>query len=139
MKRKLALLTALLIAPIVFLRAADATASKKPNIVFILGYGDVQCLNPQRGKIATPNLEKLAGQGMTFTDAHSSSSVCTPTPYSILTRRYNWRTHLQSGVLNGYTVHWTPPAYQFIADKATASILNALEQKAAGGAKTKAV
>ena len=79
----------------------------KPNIVFILaddlGYGDVQCLNPQRGKIATPHLDKLAGQGMTFTDAHSSSSVCTPTRYSLLTGRYNWRTRLQSSVLYGYS------------------------------------
>ena len=89
--------------------ASDQTKSSitKPNIVLILaddlGYGDVQCLNPQRGKIATPHLDKLAGQGMTFTDAHSSSSVCTPTRYSILTGRYNWRTHLQSGVLNGFS------------------------------------
>jgi arylsulfatase A-like enzyme len=79
----------------------------KPNIVFILaddmGYGDVQCLNPQRGKIATPHLDRLAAQGMIFTDAHSSSSVCTPTRYSILTGRYNWRTHLQTFVLNGYS------------------------------------
>lgn len=77
-----------------------------PNIVFILaddlGYGDVQCLNPERGKIATPALDRLAEQGMTFTDAHSSSSVCTPTRYSILTGRYNWRTHLQKSVLYGF-------------------------------------
>ena len=77
----------------------------KPNIVFILaddlGYGDVHCLNPERGKIATPHLDRLASQGMVFTDAHSSSAVCTPTRYSILTGRYNWRSHLQSGVLGG--------------------------------------
>jgi arylsulfatase A-like enzyme len=77
----------------------------KPNIVYILcddlGYGDVQCLNPQRGKIPTPNLDKLASQGMTFTDAHSGSAVCTPSRYGILTGRYCWRTHLQSGVLGG--------------------------------------
>ena len=76
------------------LRAAD-----KPNIVFILaddmGYGDVHCLNPDRGKIATPAMDQLAEQGMIFTDAHTTSSVCTPTRYGILTGRYNWRTHLQ--------------------------------------------
>jgi arylsulfatase A len=77
----------------------------KPNIVYILaddlGYGDVQCLNPQRGKIATPHLDKLASQGMAFTDAHSGSSVCTPTRYGLLTGRYAWRTRLQAGVLDG--------------------------------------
>ncbi len=79
----------------------------KPNIVYILcddlGYGDVHCLNPERGKIATPQCDKLAAQGMIFTDAHTSSSVCTPTRYGIMTGRYNWRTHLQSGVLHGYS------------------------------------
>ena len=66
-----------------------------------LGYGDVQCLNPQRGRIPTPHLDRLASQGMTFTDAHSGSSVCTPTRYGLLTGRYAWRTRLQRGVLDG--------------------------------------
>ncbi len=87
--------------------AVCAPAADKPNLVFILaddmGYGDVQCLNPQRGKIATPHLDRLAAQGMIFTDAHTSSSVCTPTRYSLLTGRYNWRTRLQSSVLYGYS------------------------------------
>ena len=82
-----------------------ARAATKPNIVYILaddlGYGDVQCLNPQRGKIKTPHLDRLAGQGMIFTDAHSGSSVCTPTRYGLLTGRYAWRTRLQRGVLDG--------------------------------------
>lgn len=84
----------------------NATLSK-PNIVFILaddlGYGDVHCLNPSRCKIDTPQMDKLAAQGMTFTEAHSSSAVCTPSRYSILTGRYNWRSHLQSGVLSGFS------------------------------------
>jgi arylsulfatase A-like enzyme len=84
---------------------ADATPDK-PNIVYILcddlGYGDVQCLNPTRGKIATPHMDQLAADGMTFTDAHTSSSVCTPTRYGIMTGRYNWRSELQEGVLDGY-------------------------------------
>lgn len=75
-----------------------------PNIVLILaddlGYGDVRCNNPQ-GKIATPEMDRLAAQGMRFTDAHSSSSVCTPTRYSLLTGRYCWRTRLARGVLGG--------------------------------------
>ena len=74
--------TALLLAPLAVLNAADAPQASKPNIVYILcddlGYGDVHCLNPQRGKIATPHIDRLAGQGMIFTDAHSSSAVCTP-------------------------------------------------------------
>lgn len=81
-------------------------ATPPPNILFILaddqGYGDVSALNPQ-SKIATPHLDRLAKEGMAFTDAHSSSSVCTPTRYSILTGRYHWRTRLQSGVLGGYS------------------------------------
>jgi arylsulfatase A-like enzyme len=92
---------------------AAAAAPSKPNIVYILcddlGYGDVQSLNPRRGKIATPQMDKMAAQGMIFTDAHSSSSVCTPTRYSILTGRYNWRTRLQSGVITGFSPALIPP------------------------------
>ncbi|MEN3943365.1 arylsulfatase [Prosthecobacter sp. SYSU 5D2] len=87
------------------LSPAQPPSPSRPNIVFILaddlGYGDVQCLNPDRGKIPTPHLDRLAGQGMTFTDAHSGSSVCTPTRYGLLTGRYSWRTRLQKGVLDG--------------------------------------
>lgn len=86
------------------LLAATASAAAKPNIIYVLcddlGYGDVKCLNPQ-GKIPTPHLDKLAAGGMIFTDVHSSSSVCTPTRYGIMTGRYNWRSKLQSGVLGG--------------------------------------
>lgn len=102
--------TFLLIGIMVFpgFRAAAQSPkhSGKPNILFILaddlGYGDVKCFNPE-GRIATPNLDRLASQGMSFTDAHSSSSVCTPTRYSILTGRYNWRSRLKSGVLQGFS------------------------------------
>ena len=83
-----------------------------PNIVYILaddmGYGDVQCLNPERGKIATPNMDQVAAEGMIFTDAHTTSSVCTPTRYGIMTGRYNWRTKLQKNVLNGYGLPLIP-------------------------------
>jgi len=61
----------------------------------------VQCLNPERGKIPTPKIDKLASEAMVFTDAHSGSSVCTPTRYGILTGRYAWRSRLQNGVLGG--------------------------------------
>lgn len=86
--------------------AASTQAAEYPNIVFILaddlGYGDVNCFNPSRCKIPTPNMDQLAAQGMMFTDAHSASSVCTPTRYGILTGRYSWRTRLQKFVLYGY-------------------------------------
>ena len=98
----IALLLGLLAAPVPAFHAAD-----KPNIVYILcddlGYGDVHCLGGERSKIATPNIDRLAAQGMIFTDAHSSSAVCTPTRYGILTGRYNWRSRLQKGVLQGYS------------------------------------
>ncbi len=79
--------------------------AQRPNIVLILaddlGYGDVQCYNPRRGKIPTPHLDRLAAQGMRFTDAHSSSGVCSPSRYTLLCGRYHWRTRLQSGIV-GY-------------------------------------
>lgn len=75
-----------------------------PNIIFVLaddlGYGDIAVFNPN-SKIPTPNLDKMAGEGMKFTDAHTSSAVCTPTRYGILTGRYNWRSKLKQGVLGG--------------------------------------
>jgi arylsulfatase A-like enzyme len=84
----------------------NVQAADRPNIVYILaddlGYGDVHVLNPDRCKIETPHMDGLAEEGMYFSDAHSSSSVCTPTRYGILTGRYNWRSRLQSGVLNGF-------------------------------------
>jgi arylsulfatase A len=83
---------------------ASSLANPKPNIVFILaddlGYGDLTCYNPQ-SKIPTPHLDKMASQGMRFTDAHSPSAVCTPTRYSLLTGRYSWRSALKQGVLWG--------------------------------------
>ena len=87
------------------LSASAASGAARPNIVYILaddlGYGDVRILNPGRGKIRTPHLDRLAGEGMIFTDAHSGSSVCTPTRYGLLTGRYAWRSRLQRGVLDG--------------------------------------
>ena len=84
---------------------ALSLTARQPNIVFILaddmGYGDVQALNPA-SKISTPNLNRLAAEGMTFTDAHSPSAVCTPTRYATLTGRYSWRSRLNGGVIDGY-------------------------------------
>ncbi len=85
---------------------AQLHAQQSSNIVYIicddLGYGDIQCLNLQSGKIKTPHADQLAKQGMIFSDAHSGSSVCTPTRYGIMTGRYAWRTKLQKGVVTGF-------------------------------------
>ena len=78
---------------------------KQPNIVFILaddmGYGDVSYFD-NNSKLKTENLDRMAQEGVVFTDAHSSSSVSTPTRYGILTGRYNWRSTLKNNVLYGY-------------------------------------
>ena len=86
--------------------AAALGAEARPNIVYILaddlGWGDLGCYNARSG-IPTPNLDRLASQGMRFTDMHSPSAVCTPTRYGILTGRYCWRSSLKKGVLWGYS------------------------------------
>ncbi|MFT5129229.1 MAG: arylsulfatase A, partial [Rhodothermales bacterium] len=101
-----------------FFALALVLHAANPNIIYILaddqGYGDVGAFNPE-SKIATPNLDRLAGDGMRFTDAHSSSSVCTPTRYSVLTGRYHWRTRLQSGVLGGFSKHLIAPERMTVA------------------------
>jgi arylsulfatase A len=78
----------------------------KPNFVIILaddlGYGDMQANNPERGKIPTPNMNRLAAEGMRFTDGHSSSGCCSPSRYTLLTGRYHWRTTLQSGIVGSW-------------------------------------
>ncbi len=81
---------------------AEDRQERPPNIVYILaddmGYGDLACQNPE-SKIPTPHLDKLASEGIRFTDAHSPSAVCTPTRYGILTGRYCWRSRLKRSVL----------------------------------------
>ncbi len=70
------------------------TQNKLPNIVIIyaddMGYGDLNCQNTE-SKIPTPNLDQLASQGMRFTDAHSSSGICSPSRFALLTGTYHWR------------------------------------------------
>ncbi len=89
-----------------------------PNIVFILaddlGYGDLRCLNPD-SKIRTPNIDGIAGSGITFADAHSGSAVSTPTRYGIMTGRYSWRSDLKSSVLDGYSNALIPQTRTTIA------------------------
>jgi arylsulfatase A-like enzyme len=85
---------------------------ERPNIVYILaddlGWGDSSSYNPDSA-IPMPNTNRLASQGMRFLDMHSSSAVCSPSRYSILTGRYCWRTRLKSGVLDGYSPNLIEP------------------------------
>lgn len=96
--------------------ALSASGSGEPNIVIILaddlGYGDVGCYG---GKITTPHMDRLAAQGMRFTDAHTTSAVCSPTRYGLMTGRYNWRSKLQNGVLGGLSPRLIEPDRMTVA------------------------
>lgn len=80
--------------------------NRKPNVIYILaddmGYGDISAFN-ENCPFQTPHLDALCENGVKFTDAHASSAVCTPSRYSILTGRYNWRSRLKSYVVGGYS------------------------------------
>jgi len=88
---------------VLFICTAGAVYAEKPNILVILaddlGYGDVGCYN-SHSQVPTPNLDRMAHQGMLFTDAHSPSTVCTPTRYSLLTGRMAFRNGMR-GVFTG--------------------------------------
>lgn len=77
--------------------------NKRPNIVIIyaddMGYGDLNCQNP-KSKIPTPNLDQLAADGMRFSDAHSSSGICSPSRFALLTGSYHWRR--QHGIVGAF-------------------------------------
>ena len=100
------------------LASCDEGKQKHPNIIFILaddmGYGDVSYMDPN-SKIKTENLDRMASEGVVFTDAHSSSSVSTPTRYGILTGRYNWRSTMKQSVLNGYSKALIAPGRETLA------------------------
>ncbi|MCF7673793.1 MAG: sulfatase-like hydrolase/transferase [Akkermansiaceae bacterium] len=98
MKSTISLFAALAFACTTAFAAAQPVPAK-PNILFILaddlGYGDVGCYNAE-SKVATPNLDRLVHDGMRFTDAHSPSTVCTPSRYSLLTGRMAFRINYRS-------------------------------------------
>ena len=79
-----------------------AAAADRPNVIVIYtddqGFGDTSYLNPD-AKFQTPNLDRIASEGIAFTNAHSADSVCTPSRYGLLTGRYCWRTTRKKGVL----------------------------------------
>lgn len=82
--------------------AAIAQSQQKPNIIIIyaddLGYGDVSCYGAT--KINTPNIDRLASQGIRFTKAHTTSATCTPSRYALMTGQYPWRKQ-GTGILPG--------------------------------------
>ncbi len=104
MKHTLTLLIILIFAPLGSLHAVEEASKQKPNIVFVLfddmGYGQPKCYREET-KLTTPNLDRLAVEGMRFTDAHAAASVCTPTRYGVLTGRYPSRIG-QYGVLTSF-------------------------------------
>ncbi len=97
--------------PVVLVLAGLAFAAvcpaegQRPNIVIVfaddMGYGDPRAYNP-RSRVPTPHIDELAARGMKFTDAHSASSVCTPSRYGLLTGRYPWRSRLPTGIVNSW-------------------------------------
>jgi hypothetical protein len=88
----------------VFIFAAVTLQAAPPNILLILaddlGYGDVRCYNSD-SKVATPNIDKLASEGMRFTDAHSPATVCTPSRYSLMTGQMAFRVPSGGTVFQG--------------------------------------
>lgn len=109
-------LIALLLGSMAVLRAAAAT-SAKPNVLILLvddmGYGDPLCFNAE-SKIATPHIDRLAADGMRFTNAHAAGSICVPSRYGLLTGRMPYRTWNSKGAKqqsrNGHQLlHFPPP------------------------------
>ncbi|HEY2944394.1 MAG TPA: sulfatase-like hydrolase/transferase, partial [Vicinamibacteria bacterium] len=84
------------------LAASHATAQSPPNVLLIyaddLGYGDVSAYGARR--LRTPNIDRLAREGLRFTDAHSPAATCTPSRYAMLTGEYAWRRR-GTGILPG--------------------------------------
>ena len=94
-----------------------ASSIPPPNIIFLmaddLGYGDLGCYGATQ--IPTPNIDRIASEGMRFTDAHTPAAVCTPTRYGVLTGRYCWRSRLKKGVLNGFSPALIEPGRKTVA------------------------
>ncbi|MFW6313373.1 MAG: sulfatase family protein [Spirochaetota bacterium] len=90
---------------------------RQPNIIWLMaddmGYGDPACYGT--GRIATPEMDRLAREGVRFTDAHAASSVCTPSRYSVMTGRYNWRSTLKRSVIGGFSPPLIDPARPTVA------------------------
>ena len=109
-----------LVCPVLWLLASSTQADDekpvgdnyRPNVVFIMaddmGWGDIQTNNPE-SLIPTPNINQLAEEGLSFTDAHSGAAVCTPTRYGVMTGRFMWRTYKKHSLAMPYDPPIIPP------------------------------
>ena len=111
------LISGLAVASVLF--CLTGFAAERPNIIYILaddwGLGDVKTYGGERCQIDTPHMDQLAADGMKFMDAHTTSAVCTPSRYSVLTGRYNWRSMLKQGVINGFGKPIIEPGRETVA------------------------
>ena len=93
-------------------KPAGTIPAARPNVVFIMaddmGWGDVEAYNPD-SLTPTPNIDRLAEEGVRFTDAHSCCALCSPTRYGILTGRFYWRTHKKHSLVMPYDPPVIPP------------------------------
>jgi len=102
------------VTPLLFLPSCtvDSKPVSRPNVVFIMaddmGWGDVQAYNPE-SLIATPNIDRLSQEGLTFMDAHSGAAVCSPTRYGVMTGRFFWRTYKGHSLVMPYDPPTIPP------------------------------
>ena len=103
-----------IVCPFLCLQACSPQSDNHPlpNVVFIMaddmGWGDVGSYNPE-SLIPTPNIDRLAAEGLSFTDAHSGAAVCSPTRYGIMTGRFYWRTHKLHSLVMPYDPPVIPP------------------------------
>lgn len=101
-----------LIVGVMWATSFGASAAERPNIILVLaddyGWGDVSCNNPE-SVFQTPHMDRMAREGVRFTNAFTPHSVCSPTRYALLTGRYAWRTRMREGVLPGYDKALIPP------------------------------
>jgi len=111
MRNMMLILPAVIAAGVAFgAEESDRQAQGRPNIIFFLaddmGMGDTSVYqdwskNPDDAQLHTPAMDRLAKEGVRFTDAHSPSSRCSPSRYALMTGRYCWRTRLKQFVLFG--------------------------------------
>ena len=94
----------LIIVVSIFSHSIIFAQSKKPNVIVFIaddfGYGSTNVYGASEELIKTPNINKLAKEGVKFTNAYSTGSVCTPTRYALMAGQYSWRTRLKKGVVN---------------------------------------
>jgi arylsulfatase A len=89
----------------VFSSSCQSNHKRLPNIIMILaddlGYGDLGCYN-ERSLVPTPNLDKMASEGVRLTNAYCPVSVCSPSRYALMTGRYPWRSWRKTGAMRNY-------------------------------------